>query len=805
MRINIAFIFLFAFQLCSAQNDICCDNFKLIGDENQNAVWSIQGIDNFIYLAGSSRMNNQTFATFKKIDSNDNIVWQYILNEQSAFFDFVATDDGSFLIVGRTEPSNPPTNNQSILMKISSDGIVDFIRMYDNNARELFRRIMKHPFPLNPNAPYYVTASQNIDSSPSFSDKINLHNLDSNGNIIWSTEYSLSQDDQMLDANRPRENGNLLLSGDLGQGNFGILMEVNGATGGVVRSLQAQEVVKFSDFHALGADRFLATGLLTPNNPSGSILTLLDENWEILQTVKLENPNVNNIRRLIQDDQGNFYATGTLPSGEIAIIKFNIVNDQIEITESKFQLGDQSLLGVPILAGDESQLYFAAAKFGYDNGFGDADIFFGKLDFDVQNNCFQDTVISSVSFDLNLFEANIIDFELTLPDAEMNINAIDLNYQITNNCSISIELCDNGEDDDNDGLVDCDDPDLQDSCCCFIPLELDLGDDLFICEGASIILSANNPYIDYVWSTANVTSSIEVNEEATYALTVTDQCGNLFVDEISVSFLDQIESNISLNGCDGDSIIVNAEVYTESGIFQQDLISTNGCDSLLIIDVTFAQSSNGSEEFIFCSGDSVTVNGETYTAQGVFTQVLENIAGCDSTLQITIDVLSVETSNLETSICAGEPVLIAGEEFTTPGLYTVTLENSSGCDSIITISIFDAGCVECDFLDDGMLINLEITKKEIGYTVNYLNKKEEFSTSSMENLISRLISEEMSKNANGTVRKMIKSQTLVLKDFAEQLEPNLPIDDRIQVQYRETMSIIEGLRIGSTYQLKVKL
>ena len=42
-------------------------------------------------------------------------------------------------------------------------------------------------------------------------------------------------------------------------------------------------------------------------------------------------------------------------------------------------------------------------------------------------------------------------------------------------CSCEEEICDNGIDDDMDGLIDCEDPDLFDDCCCVEIIPLDLG------------------------------------------------------------------------------------------------------------------------------------------------------------------------------------------------------------------------------------------------------------------------------------------------------------------------------------------
>lgn len=80
--------------------------------------------------------------------------------------------------------------------------------------------------------------------------------------------------------------------------------------------------------------------------------------------------------------------------------------------------------------------------------------------------------------------------------------------------------------------------------------------------------------------------------------------------------------------------------------------------------------------------NSYLLNGQTYNASGIYTQVLKNAAGCDSiiTLQLSIARLITE---MDVTICSGESYVAGGAIQTITGIYTDTLQNIAGCDSLV--------------------------------------------------------------------------------------------------------------------------
>jgi len=79
-------------------------------------------------------------------------------------------------------------------------------------------------------------------------------------------------------------------------------------------------------------------------------------------------------------------------------------------------------------------------------------------------------------------------------------------------------------------------------------------------------------------------------------------------------------------------------------------------------------------------------NGTNYTAAGTYTITLQNVAGCDSIATLILRINAVTTSTTRDSICANQaPYLWNGNTYSSTGTYSVTLTNSTGCDSIATL------------------------------------------------------------------------------------------------------------------------
>lgn len=113
----------------------------------------------------------------------------------------------------------------------------------------------------------------------------------------------------------------------------------------------------------------------------------------------------------------------------------------------------------------------------------------------------------------------------------------------------------------------------------------------------------------------------------------------------------------------------------------------NGSNSgqVRVFDFCYSTSSTITPTVQACSYTSPSGN-YTYTASGLYTDTLMNVGGCDSIIEIDL-TLTPPSSSITASSCFSYTVPSGNQTYTTNGIYNDTLPSSGGCDSIITISL----------------------------------------------------------------------------------------------------------------------
>jgi hypothetical protein len=110
---------------------------------------------------------------------------------------------------------------------------------------------------------------------------------------------------------------------------------------------------------------------------------------------------------------------------------------------------------------------------------------------------------------------------------------------------------------------------------------------------------------------------------------------------------------------------------------------------LAIDDVTISWETTtnceSSSEITISSCEEYTLNAETFTESGAYTQVLQNALGCDSTITLNLTILNATSSNQTLEECGA--LTVNGETYTSSGVYVQTFENAAGCDSLVTYNV----------------------------------------------------------------------------------------------------------------------
>ena len=124
--------------------------------------------------------------------------------------------------------------------------------------------------------------------------------------------------------------------------------------------------------------------------------------------------------------------------------------------------------------------------------------------------------------------------------------------------------------------------------------------------------------------------------------------------------------------------------WTESGTYVDTIQSVSGCDSIITINLTIGLTSEITAD---ACHSYMLPTGEMATSSGTYTVVLMSSEGCDSTINITLTITDNSTGTTSANDCDKYTGPSGNYTWTESGIYTDTIPNSAGCDSIITIDL----------------------------------------------------------------------------------------------------------------------
>ncbi len=157
-------------------------------------------------------------------------------------------------------------------------------------------------------------------------------------------------------------------------------------------------------------------------------------------------------------------------------------------------------------------------------------------------------------------------------------------------------------------------------------------------------------------------------------------CDSIYQLDLNLNF--SFTDTLAISAC--DNYTWRGTVYHQSGVYFDSLQSLAGCDSIYQLDLNL--SSTFTDTLAISACDNYTWRGTVYHQSGVYYDSLVSaFAGCDS---IYILDLIINTSYYQTlSLQSCDSIVLAGSSYYSSGQYFDTLQSSSGCDSILEINL----------------------------------------------------------------------------------------------------------------------
>ncbi|MBK7936064.1 MAG: gliding motility-associated C-terminal domain-containing protein [Lewinellaceae bacterium] len=94
--------------------------------------------------------------------------------------------------------------------------------------------------------------------------------------------------------------------------------------------------------------------------------------------------------------------------------------------------------------------------------------------------------------------------------------------------------------------------------------------------------------------------------------------------------------------CAGDCFDVADTLLCDAGFYEFHYTGANGCDSLVQVNLEIVPSVSSQLDLIICEGDSIYIGGQAYFETGQFQKTLLSHSGCDSIVSLDLQVIVCE-------------------------------------------------------------------------------------------------------------------------------------------------------------------
>ena len=177
------------------------------------------------------------------------------------------------------------------------------------------------------------------------------------------------------------------------------------------------------------------------------------------------------------------------------------------------------------------------------------------------------------------------------------------------------------------------------------------------------------------------------NTAGIYTVTLVSGLANNQCTDTIKFILDLTYNSVTTNEniCDGAIYMWHGNIYSNTGIYKY----VNNCGDTATLKLNVLPNYNTDIYAEICNGDTYNLYGFNASIQGVYTQHLFSVDGCDSIVKLHLTVNPTYLKTFTAQICEGEIYNGYGfSELTTSGVYNQNLKTIHGCDSIIILELF---------------------------------------------------------------------------------------------------------------------
>ena len=171
------------------------------------------------------------------------------------------------------------------------------------------------------------------------------------------------------------------------------------------------------------------------------------------------------------------------------------------------------------------------------------------------------------------------------------------------------------------------------------------------------------------------------------------QCTNQVVnmDTVFVNTYSSYNVSITDDLCSDDSLEIGTMVFNAampSGLVM--LSSVQGCDSIIDVNLNILDAGKLIVDNTLCTGESINIGGILFDEDNPSDTLIINDAsasGCDSIIEVNLSFVESFNESDDVFICAGDSIMIDGVWVKDEGNYIDNLISVQQCDSIVDVSL----------------------------------------------------------------------------------------------------------------------
>jgi hypothetical protein len=162
-------------------------------------------------------------------------------------------------------------------------------------------------------------------------------------------------------------------------------------------------------------------------------------------------------------------------------------------------------------------------------------------------------------------------------------------------------------------------------------------------------------------------------------------CDSIVTTELKIAPV--LKTTLIREVCKGKNYILpNGKAVNTEGSYEVMVKTTEGCDSLIVTNLTIAPVLRNTLTREVCKGKNhILPDGKAVNTEGSYDVMVKTSEGCDSLITTNLKITPVLKTNINTAICKGKDhVLPDGKAVNTEGVFSVTIKTKEGCDSLVT-------------------------------------------------------------------------------------------------------------------------